>query len=153
MAVVIWSSVCQLVSLSLLGPFVGIKKGLQEVSEMEMNGKSPSQAGITLSFSLLLPLINPYPEQLLVPFWTPTIVFPPILAALRAVLPQAQAGKHRVLPLWIRSCEKRYLGRMQRTSLYVMSWGGVAARVGQGHCPSCCSTSIYLCAGDHSCWK
>lgn len=61
MAVVIWSSVCQLVSLSLLGLFVAIKKGLEEVSEMEVNGKSPSQAGMSLS--PLLPLINPYSKQ------------------------------------------------------------------------------------------
>lgn len=80
-----------------LGPSVGIKKGLEEAPAMEMDGKPPSQAGITLLFHCISPSLDKHLPRAVfnpglppVPFCTPRIVFPPILAALETVQPQAQ---------------------------------------------------------------
>lgn len=78
-----------------------IKRGLEEVPEMEMDGKPPCPG-----WDNRVPFTPPSPgksiSRAIVTRWlppetfsTPTIQFPHTLAALKAVLPQAQREKSR----------------------------------------------------------
>lgn len=111
------------------------KSLFQKVTEIEIDGKRPCPG-----WNSRVPFTSPSPGKPIAraivtwrlppkTFCTPTIQFPPILIALKAVPPQAQHEKSQGLSYLSESAaeSRGNRWRIESSILYSMSWGGMTA--------------------------